>query len=354
MKRILFIDRDGTLIQEPADEQIDSFQKLVFVPGMIRALSDICRKTDYELVMVTNQDGLGTPSFPEETFWPVQNFLLQTLEGEGIHFSHICIDRHFPKDNAPTRKPGTGMLTDYLDGNTDMAHSYVIGDRSTDAELARNLGCKSLILGPDINWPHIAQIVIAGTRSATLHRQTAETDVRVSINLDGQGLCNIDTGIPFFDHMLSQLPHHGGFDLSIQAHGDLQVDEHHTIEDVAIVLGECLRQAMADKRGAERYGYVLPMDDCLCRVALDFGGRPWLVWRAKFRRPTVGGIATELFPHFFKTLSDHAAINLHIKARGHNEHHKIEGIFKALARAIKMAKQRDINHLTLPSSKGAL
>lgn len=354
MKRILFIDRDGTLIQEPEDEQIDSFQKLIFIPGMIRALSDICRKTDYELVMVTNQDGLGTPSFPEDTFWPVQKFLLQTLEGEGIRFSRICIDRHFPEDRAPTRKPCTGMLTDYLDGNTDMEHSFVIGDRQSDAELAHNLGCQSLILGPDIDWPYIAQTVIAGTRKATLHRQTAETDIRISLNLDGHGLCNIDTGIPFFDHMLAQLPHHGGFDLNIQARGDLQVDEHHTIEDVAIVLGECLRQAMADKRGAERYGYVLPMDDCLCRVALDFGGRPWLVWKAKFHRPTVGGIATELFPHFFKTLSDHAAINLHIKAHGQNEHHKIEGIFKALARAIKMAKQRDINHLTLPSSKGTL
>lgn len=354
MKRILFIDRDGTLIQEPADEQIDSFEKLVFVPGMIRALSEICRKTDYELVMVTNQDGLGTSSFPEETFWPVQNFVLQTLQGEGINFSRICIDRHFPADQAPTRKPGTGMLTDYMDGSVDLEHSFVIGDRETDAQLAYNLGCQPLIIGPNMNWDRIAQIIIAGTRSASLHRKTAETDISVSLNLDGQGLCDISTGLPFFDHMLSQLPHHGQMDLSIHAKGDLQVDEHHTVEDVAIVLGQCLRQAMADKKGTERYGYVLPMDDCLCRVALDFGGRPWLKWNAKFHRPEVGGIATELFPHFFKTLSDHAAINLHIKAKGHNEHHKIEGIFKALARAIKMAKQRDPEHLNLPSSKGTI
>lgn len=355
MKRLLFIDRDGTLIREPADEQIDSFEKLEFMPGMIRALSDICRHTDYELVMVSNQDGLGTISFPEENFWPVQNFLMQTLEGEGIRFSHTYIDRHFPSDNAPTRKPGTAMLTHYLDGTYDLTHSYVIGDRDTDAQLAHNLGCGALIIGRDgTDWPRIAEIVIAGTRCAALHRKTTETDVSIKINLDGSGKCDIDTGLPFFDHMLAQLPHHGQLDLCIHARGDIEVDPHHTIEDVAIVLGQCLNQAMADKRGAARYGFVLPMDDCLCRVALDFGGRAWLSWHAKFKTPAVGNIPTEMFHHFFDTLAHHAAINLHIKAKGHNEHHKIEGIFKAFARALHMAKQRDVEHMSLPSSKGTL
>lgn len=354
MKRALFIDRDGTLICEPADEQIDSFEKLVFVKGVFNALKQIREKTDYEFVMVSNQDGLGTDSFPENTFWPVHNFILKTLEGEGITFDKIHIDRHFPQDNAPTRKPGTGMLKEYMTGEYDLANSYVIGDRSTDAELAKNLGCQSLILGNDMDWYKIAELLVAGTRTAEIHRKTAETDISIKVNLDGSGKENIHTGLPFFDHMLSQLPHHGNIDLEILAKGDLEVDEHHTVEDTAIVLGECLAKALGDKRGIERYGFCLPMDDCLCSVAIDFGGRPWLVWEAEFKREAVGGVPTELFFHFFKSLSDNAKMNLNIKAEGTNEHHKIEGIFKALARALKMAKKRDISHLSIPTSKGTL
>ena len=304
--RLLFIDRDGTLIQEPEDEQIDSFEKLVFTKGVFRNLAFIAQHTDYELVMVSNQDGLGTDSFPENTFWPVHNFIIQTLESEGIHFAKQHIDRHFPEDNSPMRKPGTGMLTEYIDNPAyDMANSYVIGDRDTDAQLAENLGCKSLILGKD-------------------------------------------------DHMLEQIGKHGMMDLTIHTKGDLYVDEHHTIEDTGIALGECLLQALGDKRGIERYGYSLPMDDCLCQVALDFGGRPWLIWDAEFHREKVGEMPTEMFKHFFKSLSDAAKMNLNVKAEGENEHHKIEGIFKALARSLKMAVKRDIYHFELPSSKGML
>lgn len=354
MKKALFVDRDGTLVLEPADEQVDSFSKLAFVPGVLRALGDIARRTDYELILVSNQDGLGTPAFPEETFWPVHNFILQTLKGEGVTFARQHIDRHFPHDNAPTRKPGIAMLTPYMDGSYDLAHSYVIGDRETDAQLARNLGCRSLILSPELSWPKIAEILIAGEREATVHRTTRETDIRVHIRLDRPGLCHISTGLGFFDHMLAQIAHHGGIGLEIQANGDLQVDEHHTIEDTALALGEALRRAVADKLGLQRYGYCLPMDDCLCRVALDFGGRPWLVWDAEFRREKIGDMPTEMFLHFFKSLSDAALMNLNIHAEGVNEHHKIESIFKAFARALKMGLARDADHLVLPTSKGAL
>ncbi len=355
MKKALFIDRDGTLIKEPADEQIDAFEKLAFVPGVFYNLRRIRRLTDFEFVMVSNQDGLGTDAFPEQTFWPVHNFILDTLKGEGIEFDAVHIDRHFPEDNAPTRKPGTGMLTRYLQGDYDLAHSYVIGDRATDAELANNLGCTPLILdGKDMTWEKIAERVIGGERSAEIHRATKETDVFVRIDLDGNGTCDVSTGLHFFDHMLEQIGHHGGMDVTIRVKGDLQVDEHHTIEDTALALGECLLRCLGDKRGIGRYGFTLPMDDSLCQVALDFGGRPWLVWDADFRRERIGDMPTEMFFHFFKSLSDTAKMNLNIQARGDNEHHKIEGIFKAFARAVRMAIRRDFDHFNLPSSKGTL
>lgn len=356
MKRLLFIDRDGTLIKEPADEQIDSFEKLEFVEGVFRNLGFIRKNLDFEFVMVSNQDGLGTDSFPEDTFWPVHNFILQTLKGEGIEFDNILIDRHFPEDNHPCRKPGTGMLTEYINNpEYDLANSYVIGDRETDAQLAENLGCKALILGKDdITWEKIAEILFAGERTAEITRTTHETDITVRINLDGTGKCDIQTGLGFFDHMLEQIGRHGMMDLYVRCNGDLHVDEHHSIEDTGIVLGECLLKALGDKRGIERYGYTLPMDDCLCQVALDFGGRPWLVWDAEFHREKVGEMPTEMFLHFFKSVSDAAKMNLNIKAEGENEHHKIEGIFKAFARSVRMAVKRDIYHYQLPSTKGAL
>lgn len=355
MKKVLFIDRDGTLIKEPADEQIDAFEKLEFLPGVFYYLRRIRELTDFELVMVSNQDGLGTSSFPEETFWPVHNFILKTLQGEGITFDAIHIDRHFPEDNAPTRKPGTGMLTAYMQGDYDLAHSYVIGDRATDAELAHNLGCTPLILdGERVTWKEVAERIIGGERAAEVHRLTKETDVYVRVDLDGTGACAVDTGLKFFDHMLEQIAHHGGVDLTIRVKGDLQVDEHHTMEDTALALGDCLRQCLGDKRGIGRYGFTLPMDDCLCQVALDFGGRPWLVWNADFKRERIGDVPTEMFLHFFKSLSDTARMNLNVQADGENEHHKIEGIFKAFARAIRMAVRRDFNHFQLPSSKGQL
>ena len=356
MQRVLFIDRDGTLIEEPYDEQIDSFEKLKFVDGVFRNLGFIRRKLDFRFVMVSNQDGLGTPLFPEDTFWPVHNFILQTLEGEGITFDEQLIDRHFPEDNSPMRKPGTGMLTEYLNNDKyDLANSYVIGDRETDRKLAENIGCKALILGQDgMTWDKIAEILFAGERIAEVSRKTKETDIYVKVNLDGSGKCDISTGLGFFDHMLEQIGKHGMMDLTIHTKGDLHVDEHHTIEDTAIVLGECILKGLGDKRGIERYGYCLPMDDCLCQAVLDFGGRPWLVWDAAFLRERVGDVPTEMFLHFFKSFSDAARINLNIKAEGENEHHKIEGIFKALARALKMAVQRDIFHFELPSTKGLL
>lgn len=356
MQRLLFIDRDGTIIREPEDEQIDSFEKLRFVSGVIRNLNFICQHLDFQLVMVSNQDGLGTDAFPEETFWPVHNFMLQTLEDEGIRFSDILIDSHFPSDNSPCRKPGTGMLKAYM-GNSayDLAHSYVIGDRETDAQLAHNLGCKALIIGREgMTWDKATEILYAGERVAHNKRTTKETDIDITLNLDGSGRCDISTGLGFFDHMLEQIGKHGMMDLSIHAKGDLHVDEHHTIEDTALALGECFLTALGDKRGIERYGYCLPMDDCLCQVTLDFGGRPWLVWDATFRREKIGEMPTEMFLHFFKSFSDAAKMNLNIKAEGNNEHHKIEGIFKALARALKMAVRRDIYHYELPSTKGML
>ena len=355
-ERILFIDRDGTLIEEPADEQIDSFDKLKFIPGVLGNLGFICKNLDFRLVLVSNQDGLGTPSFPENTFWPVHNFILQTLQGEGITFSEQLIDRHFPEDNHPCRKPGIGMFGRYIDNpDIDLAASYVIGDRDTDRQLAHNLGCKALILGDDgLTWDKITELLFAGERTAEVRRTTRETDIHVKINIDGTGKCDVDTGLGFFNHMLEQIGKHGMMDLYVRAVGDLNVDEHHTIEDTAIALGECIARALGDKRGIERYGYCLPMDDSLCQVAIDFGGRPWLVWEADFLRERIGDMPTEMFHHFFKSLSDAARMNLYIRAQGQNEHHKIEGIFKALARSLKMAVKRDIYHYELPSTKGAL
>ena len=366
MKQALFIDRDGTILVEPEDEQIDSFDKFQFVQGVIRNLYFIRKKLDFEFVMVSNQDGLGTSSYPEADFWPTHNLMLNTLRSEGIEFDDILIDRSFPEDNLPTRKPGTGMLGKYMTGEYDLANSYVIGDRQTDRQLAENLGCKALILGDNVqSWDEITEILFAGERTASVRRTTKETDIDIRLNLDGTGKCDISTGLGFFDHMLEQIGKHGSLDLYIHVNGDLNVDEHHTIEDTGIALGECIHKALGDKRGIERYGYdlngtadtygyTLPMDDCLCQVALDFGGRAWLVWDAEFKRERVGDMPTEMFLHFFKSFSDAARMNLNIKAEGDNEHHKIEGIFKALARSIKMAVKRDIYKFQLPSSKGVL
>ena len=373
MKKVLFIDRDGTLVIEPPiDYQLDAYEKLEFYPKVFRNLGFIRSKLDFEFAMVTNQDGLGTSSFPEDTFWPVHNLVMKTLENEGITFDEVFIDRSFPEDNAPTRKPRTGMLGKYLNNpEYDLPGSFVIGDRYTDVELAKNLGCKAIYLQDDKSalvdkgledycalatrdWDKIAEFLFAGERVAEVRRKTNETDIYIKVELDGSGKCNISTGLGFFDHMLEQIGKHGSLDLTIQVKGDLEVDEHHTIEDTAIALGDCLGKALGDKRGIERYGYCLPMDDCLCQVALDFGGRPWLVWDAEFKREKIGEMPTEMFLHFFKSLSDAARMNLNIKAEGQNEHHKIEGIFKALARAIKMAVKRDIYHFEVPSSKGSL
>ena len=375
MKRALFIDRDGTLVIEPpVDYQLDSLEKLVFYPKVFRNLYFIRKQLDFEFVMVTNQDGLGTDSFPEDTFWPAHDKMLKTLEGEGIRFDDILIDRSFPEENSPNRKPRTGMLGRYLSGEYDLANSYVIGDRLTDMQLAANLGAKGIWLRPDDvearqlltentaispvlitdDWDRITEYLFAGERRATIRRTTKETDIFVEVNLDGHGRTEISTGLGFFDHMLDQIGKHSGIDLTVRVKGDLEVDEHHTIEDTAIALGEALLKALGDKRGIERYGYCLPMDDCLCSVALDFGGRPWLVWDAAFHREKVGDMPTEMFLHFFKSLSDAARMNLNIKAEGTNEHHKIEGIFKALARSIKMAIRRDIYRYELTSTKGAL
>lgn len=368
-KRALFIDRDGTIIVEPpVDYQVDSLDKLEFYPKVIRNLYFIQKNLDFEFVMVTNQDGLGTPSFPEDTFWPAHNKMLKTLENESVTFDEIYIDRSLPEDNAPTRKPRTGMLTRYMVGDYDMGYSFVIGDRLTDVELAKNLGAKAILLSDievpqdlrDIcvlqtsDWDLISEYLFAGERKATVARKTNETDIYVSVNLDGKGITEISTGLHFFDHMLDQIGKHSGIDLTVRVKGDLHVDEHHTIEDTGIALGEALLKALGDKRGIERYGFCLPMDDCLCSVSLDFGGRSWLVWDADFKREMIGDVPTEMLYHFFKSLSDAAKMNLNIKAEGDNEHHKIEGIFKALARALKNAKRRDIFNYELPSTKGIL
>lgn len=367
MKKVLFIDRDGTLIYEPEDFQIDAFEKLKFLPGVMTNLGRIARELDYELVMVSNQDGLGTESFPEENFHPVQNFILQTLAGEGVHFAEICIDRSFPHENKPTRKPQTGMLAKYFSDRYDLAHSFVIGDRETDVRLAENLGAKAIFIkNPNFeiggnenvftaeNWREIYEFLKLPPRKIQHRRVTKETEIAVELNLDGSGAAEISTGISFFDHMLEQLARHGNLDLKIAARGDLHIDEHHTIEDVAITLGEAFALALRDKRGMERYGFCLPMDDCLAQVAVDFGGRNWIVWEAEFRREMVGKMPTEMFFHFFKSFTDRAQCNLNIKAEGTNEHHKIEAIFKAFAKAVKMAVRRDASSDALPSTKGSL
>ena len=364
-KKALFIDRDGTIIIEPPiTEQVNSLEEMTFLPGVIRNLYFIAKNLDFELVMVTNQDGLGTENYPQEVFDSVQNKMLEVLEGEGITFSAIHIDKSYPHEGLATRKPGTGMLTAYMDGSYDLENSYVIGDRLTDVKLAENLGSKSILITAEKGnsnatfeaekWDEIAEFLFAGERKATVARKTKETDINISINLDGNGKANISTGLGFFDHMLEQIAKHGGIDLDIKVVGDTYVDEHHTIEDTAIALGEVLYIALGNKRGIERYGYSLPMDDCLCSAVLDFGGRAWLVWDAEFKREKIGEMPTEMFLHFFKSLSDSAKMNLNIKAEGDNEHHKIEGIFKALARALKMAIKRDIYKYELPSTKGML
>ncbi|MBO9673853.1 MAG: bifunctional histidinol-phosphatase/imidazoleglycerol-phosphate dehydratase HisB [Sphingobacteriaceae bacterium] len=375
--KVLFIDRDGTLNIEPEDEQVDSFAKLKFYPRSLYYLSKIASEMDYELVMVTNQDGLGTPSNPEENFWPVHNFMLDTFAGEGVNFSEVVIDRTFAKDNAPTRKPGTALLTKYFNGDYDLKNSYVIGDRLNDVILAKNLGAKAIFLRQndalgstealdkhetllDIivletkKWEDIYNLLKAGSRKINHVRKTNETDITINLDLDGTGKAKIETGLNFFDHMLDQIARHGSVDLEIIAKGDLHIDEHHTIEDTGIALGEAFAKALGNKLGIERYGFCLPMDDCLAQVAIDFGGRNWIVWDAEFKREKVGDMPTEMFYHFFKSFSDAAKCNLNIKAEGENEHHKIEAIFKAFAKAIKMAVKRDAEKMVLPSTKGLL
>ena len=373
MKKVLFIDRDGTLNLETNDEQIDSFEKVEFLPGVFRNLWYIRKNLDYELVMVTNQDGLGTDSFPENTFWPVHNFILKAFENEGIIFDDICIDRSFPHENLPTRKPGTGMLTKYMQGDYDLPNSFVIGDRLTDIQLAKNLRAKGILINDgslseklekeglsdtcvlvSSDWDDIYACVAAPQRTAKVQRTTKETDILIELNLDGSGVCNVSTGLGFFDHLLQQIGRHSGTDLTINVKGDLEVDEHHTIEDTALALGEAFKNAIGNKLGMERYGFCLPMDDCLATAVIDFGGRPWIVWHAEFTREKVGDVPTEMFMHFFKSFSDASFCNLNIKATGNNEHHKIEAIFKAVAKAIKMAIKRDVYNFELPSTKGKL
>ncbi len=361
-KKVLFIDRDGTIIKEPEDFQIDSFEKLEFLPYVISCLSKIARELDFDLVMVSNQDGLGTDSFPEDTFYPVQNLIIQILKDEGVIFKDIYIDSSFEHENKPTRKPGTGMLSKYIYGNYDLENSYVLGDRKTDVRLAENLGAKSIFISDDnsinatlttTDWNKIYQYLKAQPRIGMTQRKTLETDIFVEVNLDGSGKSGIHTGLPFFDHMLEQISKHGNLDLNIQVKGDLEIDEHHTIEDTAIAFGDAFLQALGSKKAIERYGFLLPMDDCLAQVAIDFGGRPWLVWEAEFKREKIGDMPTEMFYHFFKSFSDQARCNLNIKAEGDNEHHKIESIFKAFAKAIKMAVSNTEN-FNIPSTKGTL
>lgn len=378
-KKVLFIDRDGTLITDPPPTfQVDSFPKLEFYPHVFEYLVKISKELDYELIMVTNQDGLGTEVFPEESFWPVQDFIMMSLKNEGIHFEKIFIDRTFPSENNTTRKPATGMLTDYINNDAyDITNSFVIGDRITDVLLAKNLGCRAFylnnneMLGADeveetkdevrkaialetSDWKDIYEYLKLPSRKISHERNTNETKISITINLDGKGKAKVDTGISFFDHMLDQIARHGNMDLDIICKGDLNIDEHHTIEDTGIALGEAFAKALGDKRGIERYGFLLPMDDCLAQVAIDFGGRAWLVWDAVFKREKVGEMPTEMFSHFFKSFSDAAKCNLNIKAEGENEHHKIESIFKAFAKALKMAVKRDINNNELPTTKGIL
>ena len=389
MRKILFLDRDGCIIQEPQpDQQVDSLEKLEFVPGVLFALARIARELDYLLVMVTNQDGLGTASFPEETFWPAHQKMLKTLENEGIVFHAVHIDRSFRHENLPTRKPGIALLTAYLNGDFDLENSFVIGDRMTDMQLAKNLGARGILIqnktgmeaestpglvlqhavGTEYNpegqavdtaliaesWEQIYQFLKLPPRRVKHRRTTRETDISIELNLDGTGQGDMHTGLGFFDHMLDQLARHGSFDLKIETRGDLHIDEHHSIEDTALALGEAFAQALGDKRGIERYGFTLPMDDVLAQVALDFGGRPWLVWDASFRRERIGEMPTEMFMHFFKSFSDASRCNLNIRAEGENEHHKIEAIFKAFAKALKMSVKRDANNLELPTTKGIL
>ena len=377
MKRVLFIDRDGTLIKEPADEQIDSFDKLIFYPNVFQYMSKICKELDFEIVMITNQDGLGTDIYPENTFWPVHNFVIDTFKNEGVVFQEQFIDKTFAKDNAPTRKPNTGLLTKYFSEDYDLGNSFVIGDRLTDIELAKNLNAKGIYINDNTNlgtneitvkreelnnyialetndWKEIYRFLKAKERTGSITRNTNETKIDISLNLDGTGKSNIDTGIAFFDHMIDQIARHGQMDLDIKVDGDLEVDEHHTIEDTAIALGELFNQVLGNKLGIERYGFCLPMDDCLAQVAIDFGGRNWLVWETEFKREIIGKMPTEMFMHFFKSFTDGAKCNLNILANGTNEHHKIEAIFKAFAKAIKMAVKRDLDKMILPSTKGML
>ena len=374
MKKVLFIDRDGTLALEPENYQLDALDKLVFYPAVFQYLGRIAKELEYVLVMVTNQDGLGTDSFPEDTFWPTHDFMMTALKNEGINFSEVLIDKSLPADNAPTRKPKTGMLSAYLNNaDYDLENSFVIGDRVTDMELAANLGAKGILLQNDARmataipnaltdtialkttaWSEVYTLLKAGGRRVSHERKTKETAIEIDLNLDGTGESSIDTGIAFFDHMLDQLARHGGVDLKLTTKGDLEIDEHHTIEDTAIALGEAFGKALGDKLGIERYGFCLPMDDCLAQVSLDFGGRAWLMWNAKFKRELIGKMPTEMFFHFFKSFADGAKANLNIKAEGHNEHHKIEAIFKAFAKAIRAAIKRDAEKLVLPSTKGQL
>ncbi len=376
-KKVLFIDRDGTIIKETVDEQIDAFDKMIFYPKVFTYLGKIAKELDYELVMITNQDGLGTDIFPEDTFWPVHNFILKSFENEGVVFDAVFIDRTFPKDNAGTRKPGTGLLTSYFSDAYDLENSFVIGDRLTDMELAKNLGSKGIFINDETHlgtneitvkrdeldshialesndWENIYEFLKLENRTAEISRKTNETDISIKIDLDGTGKSNINTGLAFFDHMLDQLSRHGHIDLEIKVDGDLEVDEHHTIEDTAIALGEVFAKALGSKLGIERYGFCLPMDDCLAQAAIDFGGRNWLIWEAEFKREKIGDMPTEMFHHFFKSFTDGAKANLNIKAEGTNEHHKIEAIFKAFAKAIKMSVKRDVEKMVLPSTKGML
>ena len=377
MKKVLFIDRDGTLIKEPSDEQTDSFEKLEFYPKVFQGLSRIAKELDFEIVMITNQDGLGTEVYPENTFWPVHNFIIKTFEAEGVIFTEQFIDKTFAKDNAPTRKPNTGLLTKYFSADYDLVNSFVIGDRLTDIELAKNLGAKGIFINDETNlgtdeitvkrseldefialesndWNTIYAFLKTEDRTGSIIRNTNETKISIDLNLDGTGKSNIATGIAFFDHMLDQIARHGQLDLMIKVDGDLEVDEHHTIEDTAIALGEVFASTLGNKLGIERYGFSLPMDDCFAQAAIDFGGRNWLVWEANFKREMVGKMPTEMFFHFFKSFTDGAKANLNIKAEGVNEHHKIEAIFKAFAKAIKMAVKRDVEKMILPSTKGML